>query len=182
MNLANKITFSRLIAIPFFVFFLFSAERVGKLIALIIFVVASLSDFLDGYLARKRMEVTTTGKIMDPVADKILVYSAFICFVYMQVIPFWMVILIVARDFLIMGLRVELAVRKVVMGASSLAKVKTALEDLVILLVLIFFILRVNGVFLPVDELIIFFFMSAVVVTVIISGIQYGYKARRYLG
>ena len=85
MNTANKITFFRIALIPFFIIFLFIFGKVGIILSLLIFAVASFSDWLDGYIARKKNEVTVTGKIIDPVADKVLVYSAFICFIYLHI-------------------------------------------------------------------------------------------------
>lgn len=143
MTLASKLTMGRIVCIPFFIFFLFFAGLWGKLFALLIFMGASFSDFLDGWFARKRNEVTSIGKIADPVADKILVYSAFISFIQLRLIPFWMVIIIMGRDFWIMGLRVELAEKKIILSASRLAKLKTFFEDVAVFFIL--FALALEG-------------------------------------
>ena len=95
MNLPNQLTILRVILIPFFVFFLLSPsfEGYGNYIAVAIFIVASLTDFLDGYLARKHNLVTNFGKFMDPLADKLLVISALICMIDVGLVPAWMVII-----------------------------------------------------------------------------------------
>lgn len=105
MNLPNKITMLRVFLIPFFVvFMLVSAIPYSKYIALVIFVVASLTDTLDGYIARKYKLVSNFGKFMDPLADKLLVSSAMICLVSLNRIPAWVVIVIISREFIISGI------------------------------------------------------------------------------
>lgn len=106
MNLPNKLTIFRVILIPFFVvLLLFDITAYDKWIALAIFIVASLTDFLDGHIARKYNLVTNFGKFMDPLADKLLVCSAMICMVELSRIPAWVVIIIIAREFIISGFR-----------------------------------------------------------------------------
>ena len=106
MNLPNKLTMFRVVLIPFFiVFLLVPTIPAGKWIALAIFIVASLTDLLDGKIARKYNLVTNFGKFMDPLADKLLVCSALICLIELQRIPSWMVVLIIAREFTISGFR-----------------------------------------------------------------------------
>ena len=107
MNLPNKLTLLRIILIPFFVFFLLAPVDIpGKqYIALGIFAFASLTDLIDGKIARKYNLVTNFGKFMDPIADKLLVSSAMIAFVQMGLLPAWMVIIIIAREFIISGFR-----------------------------------------------------------------------------
>ena len=104
MNLPNKLTVLRVILVPFFVFFLLGADWIGSFspyIALIIFIVASLTDMLDGKIARKYNLITNFGKFMDPLADKLLVCSALICFVDMHRMPTWVVLIVIAREFII---------------------------------------------------------------------------------
>ena len=105
MNLPNKLTILRVIMIPFFVFFLLSGVggSASKWIALVIFAAASITDTLDGYIARRDNLITDFGKFMDPLADKLLVCSALICFVELDKLPAWMVIIIIAREFIISG-------------------------------------------------------------------------------
>lgn len=106
MNLPNKLTIFRVILIPFFILFLLvPITSVDKWIALAIFIVASLTDLLDGKIARKYNLVTNFGKFMDPLADKLLVCSALICLIELNKIPSWMAIIIIAREFIISGFR-----------------------------------------------------------------------------
>ena len=119
MNLPNKLTMFRVILIPFFVLFmLVDITNVDKWIALAIFIIASLTDLLDGRIARKYNLVTNFGKFMDPLADKLLVCSALICLVEMAKIPSWMVIIIIAREFNKRGYRLIPAETSVVISAN----------------------------------------------------------------
>ena len=123
MNLPNKLTVLRVILVPFFVFFLLGADWIGSFspyIALIIFIVASLTDMLDGKIARKYNLITNFGKFMDPLADKLLVCSALICFVDMHRMPTWVVIIIIAREFIISGFRLVAAEGGTVIAACLL--------------------------------------------------------------
>lgn len=128
MNLPNKLTILRMIMIPFFVVFLMlpiGGEFVHRYIALAIFVAASLTDTLDGYIARRDHLVTDFGKFMDPLADKLLVCSALICLVETGELPFWIVIIIIAREFIISGFRQIAADNGIVIAASKWGKLKT---------------------------------------------------------
>ena len=119
MNLPNKLTMFRVILIPFFVVFLLvDITPVDKWIALAIFIIASLTDMLDGKIARKYNLVTNFGKFMDPLADKLLVCSALVCLVAVDRIPAWMVIVIIAREFIISGFRLVASDNGVVIAAS----------------------------------------------------------------
>ena len=129
MNLPNKLTVLRVILVPFFVFFLLGADCIGSFspyIALIIFIVASLTDMLDGKIARKYNLITNFGKFMDPLADKLLVCSALICFVDMHRMPTWVVLIIIAREFIISGFRLVAAEGGTVIAAGIWGKYKTA--------------------------------------------------------
>lgn len=128
MNLPNKITLFRIMLIPFFIFFMLVDLSNNEWIALIIFTVACCSDALDGYLARKNNQITDFGKFMDPLADKLLVSSALICFVERGQVPSWIVITIIAREFIISGVRLIAAKRGVVIAASNWAKGKTTFQ------------------------------------------------------
>ncbi len=137
MNLPNKLTILRTILIPFFlVAMLWDAVAYGNWIALVIFAVASLTDMLDGKIARKYNLVTNFGKFMDPLADKLLVSSAMIAFVELGRIPCWIVIVIIAREFIISGFRLVAADNGIVIAAGMWGKVKTA-EQMVMLCVLL---------------------------------------------
>lgn len=133
MNLPNKLTVGRVIAVPFFIFaYIFDCN----LIAFIIFVLASLTDMLDGKIARKRNLVTNFGKIMDPLADKILVYSAF-CLMVPEYVPSWMLIIILAREFLVAGVRTVAASEGIVIAAALSGKIKTVLQMFAVPLLLL---------------------------------------------
>ncbi len=137
MNLPNKLTVFRVILIPFFVvLLLFDITAYDDWIALAIFIIASLTDFLDGHIARKYNLVTNFGKFMDPLADKLLVCSALICLVELSRIPAWIVILIIAREFIISGFRLIASDNGVVIAASYWGKFKTTFQIVMICLMI----------------------------------------------
>lgn len=129
MNLPNKLTMFRVILIPFFIVFLLAPiTPYDKWIALAIFLIASFTDLLDGKIARKYNLVTNFGKFMDPLADKLLVCSALICLIELNKIASWMVILIIAREFIISGFRLVASDNGVVIAASYWGKFKTTFQ------------------------------------------------------
>lgn len=133
MNLPNKLTILRIVIVPLFVIALtIEAIPFGKVIALGLFIVASLTDFLDGYIARKHNLITDFGKFADPVADKLLVCSALICLLGLQKINVYVVLIIISRDFVISGFRLIAASKGVVIAADWFGKVKTALQMVMI--------------------------------------------------
>ena len=137
MNLPNKLTLMRVIMIPFFiVFLLVPITPYDNWIALAIFILASLTDFLDGYIACKYHLVTNFGKFMDPLADKLLVCSALICLIELERIPAWMVILIIAREFIISGFRLIASDNGVVIAASYWGKFKTTFQIVAVCLLI----------------------------------------------
>ena len=137
MNLPNKLTMFRVILIPFFVVFLLvDITPVDKWIALAIFIIASLTDMLDGKIARKYNLVTNFGKFMDPLADKLLVCSALVCLVAVDRIQAWMVIVIIAREFIISGFRLVASDNGVVIAASYWGKFKTTFQIIMICLMI----------------------------------------------
>ena len=127
MNLPNKLTILRVIMIPFFVFFLLSGVggSASKWIALVIFAAASITDTLDGYIARRDNLITDFGKFMDPLADKLLVCSAMICMIPLGKLQAWFVIVIIAREFIISGFRLVAADNDIVIAASYWGKFNT---------------------------------------------------------
>lgn len=139
MNLPNKLTLFRVILIPFFVFFLLAPyfPGCGNYIAVAIFIVASLTDFLDGKIARKYNLVTNFGKFMDPLADKLLVCSALICLIALDRIPAWVVIIIIAREFIISGFRLVASDNGVVIAASYWGKFKTASQMIMVIVLVL---------------------------------------------
>lgn len=137
MNLPNKLTMFRVILIPFFVVFLLvDITPVDKWIALAVFIIASLTDMLDGKIARKYNLVTNFGKFMDPLADKLLVCSALVCLVAVDRIPAWMVIVIIAREFIISGFRLVASDNGVVIAASYWGKFKMTFQIIMICLMI----------------------------------------------
>ena len=137
MNLPNKLTMFRVILIPFFIVFLLaSLTPYDKWIALAIFIIASLTDLLDGKIARKYNLVTNFGKFMDPLADKLLVCSALICLIELDKIPSWMVIVIIAREFIISGFRLVASDNGVVIAASYWGKFKTTFQMVAVCLLI----------------------------------------------
>ena len=141
MNLPNKLTMFRVILIPFFVFFLLCPyfEGYGNYIATAIFIIASLTDMLDGKIARKYNLVTNFGKFMDPLADKLLVCSAMICLIELGRLPAWIVIIIIAREFIISGFRLIASDNGVVIAASYWGKFKTVFQMLMVIVLMLNF-------------------------------------------
>lgn len=137
MNLPNKLTVFRVILIPFFVLFLLlDITAYDRWFALAIFIIASLTDFLDGHIARKYNLVTNFGKFMDPLADKLLVCAALICLVEMDRIPAWIVIIIMSREFIISGFRLVAADNRVVIAANYWGKFKTTFQMVMVCLMI----------------------------------------------
>ena len=140
MNLPNKLTTLRVIMIPFFVFFLFwqnGENYTFRMIALALFIIASLTDLLDGKIARKYNLVTNFGKFMDPLADKLLVCSALICLIELNALPAWMVIIIISREFIISGFRLIASDNGVVIAASYWGKFKTTFQMVSVVLLIL---------------------------------------------
>lgn len=175
MNLPNKLTILRMIMIvPFVVFMLVPiGGAAGKWIALALFVIASLTDLLDGKIARKYNLVTTFGKFMDPLADKLLVCSALICLVELGRIPAWIVIIIISREFIISGFRLVAAEQGVVIAASYWGKFKTVAQMVMVILLVFDF----GGAFDAAEQI---FIWLATILTVI-SLVDYMYKNRGVL-
>lgn len=138
MNLPNKLTTFRVILIPFFVFFMLAPDMTGinNYIAVAIFIVASLTDLLDGKIARKYNLVTNFGKFMDPLADKLLVCSAMICLIQTGQLAAWIVVIIIAREFIISGFRLVASDNGIVIAASYWGKFKTV-SQMALIIVLI---------------------------------------------
>ena len=138
MNLPNKLTTFRVILIPFFVFFMLAPNMTGinHYIAVAIFIVASLTDLLDGKIARKYNLVTNFGKFMDPLADKLLVCSAMICLIQTGQLAAWIVVIIIAREFIISGFRLVAADNGIVIAASYWGKFKTTFQMIGVVLLI----------------------------------------------
>ena len=192
MNLANKLTLIRIILVPIFlVFIAYQDLPYGSVIATLIFIIASVTDQLDGYIARSRNQVTNFGKFMDPLADKLLVTAALISLVELQLVPAWAAIVIIAREFAVSGLRTIAASEGLVIAASWWGKIKTVIQIIAIVLLL----LQVNIINSPgIKELVAgssflrnFFiyvpdiFLSLAVAITIISGVDYFRKNKNVI-
>jgi len=145
MTLPNILTFFRILITPLFIFFLFEDFEGAHIWALFVFIIASVTDAYDGYYARKNDMVTDTGRFLDPLADKILVSSAFISFSIMGLIDFWMVGLILFRDLFVTSLRIIMARNGFTMITSTIAKSKTGVQLGIITFTLIFLSLKNLG-------------------------------------
>ena len=139
MNLPNKLTVLRMILIPFFVISLMAyggTNQTLRYVAVVIFIIASLTDLLDGKIARKYNLVTNFGKFMDPLADKLLVCSALICLIQLGQLPAWVVIVIISREFIISGFRLVAADNGIVIAASYWGKFKTVFQMTAVVLLI----------------------------------------------
>lgn len=165
MNLPNKLTVMRMILIPFFVFFMLAPyfEGYGNYIATAIFIIASLTDMLDGKIARKYNLVTDFGKFMDPLADKLLVCSALICLIQLGQLPAWMVIIIVSREFIISGFRLVASDNGVVIAANYWGKFKTVSQMAMIIVLIADF----GGVFDMVGTVLIWIATALTVISLV---------------
>jgi CDP-diacylglycerol--glycerol-3-phosphate 3-phosphatidyltransferase len=175
MNLPNKLTILRVCMIPFFVFFALYdlGTSMGKYIALAIFIIASMTDWLDGYIARRDNLVTNFGKFMDPLADKLLVCAALICLIQMNRLHSVVVIIIISREFIISGFRLIAADNGVVIAASYWGKFKTVSQMIMIILLLGNF-----GAFFGILE---YIFIILSLILTIVSLIDYLVKNKKVL-
>lgn len=187
MNLPNKLTVLRIILVGVFMFFLFSKGVVMKSLALVTFLTASFTDFLDGYIAKKMNMVTDFGKLMDPIADKILVLSAFLAFVEMELVPAWMVVIIIFREVSVTSLRIIALTKGKVVAADDGGKNKMVSQVFSIVAILLFIIFRetemkVFNFWNDSTEIAfkdaIFILMLITTVLTLISGISYLIKNR----
>ena len=165
MNLPNKLTVLRVLMVPFFVLFMLTdlGGVANKWIALAIFVVASLTDLLDGKIARKYNLVTNFGKFMDPLADKLLVCSAMICMIDLKRLSAWFVIIIIAREFIISGFRLIAAENGIVIAANYWGKFKTASQMIMIILLILHF----DGIFVILEQIFIWLSLALTIISLI---------------
>jgi len=189
MNIANRLTLARILLTFVFMFFLFCHGLLAKIISLVFFIIAALSDFFDGLIAKKKNLVTDFGKLMDPIADKILVLAAFAAFVQMQLIEAWMFVIIFSREILITSLRVFALNKGRVLSASRAGKHKTLSQMLVIFLILGFIILKeLMLTFFEWDPLWEYFFRQGIyimmlltVILTLYSGLSYFWENRQII-
>lgn len=173
MNLPNKLTMGRILAIPVFIVVFLLGYRYA---AAVIFILAAVTDMLDGHIARKYNLVTNFGKLMDPLADKLLVMSALICLAQVGDVAGWMVIVILGREFIITGMRQVAAAQGIVIAAGTTGKIKTITQMIAIPLLILdnwpFSMLNVN---IPMD---VIFLWIALIMT-IVSGAEYIVKNKK---
>ncbi|MBM3262271.1 MAG: CDP-diacylglycerol--glycerol-3-phosphate 3-phosphatidyltransferase [candidate division Zixibacteria bacterium] len=189
MNLPNKLTIARIILSPFFMIFFLIDNLYTRYLATIIFSAASLTDLYDGYLARKTGVITSFGKFMDPLADKILTSIALISFASLGYVQTWMVVTIIARDFIVTGLRSVAAYRGLLILPTQVAKWKTASQMVVIVLILLYINIRTTyltyGQWAPSIDRPAFLILNAMVfvsmVLTVSSGMDYLIKNRSIL-
>ena len=165
MNTPNKLTVARMIMVPFFVLFILTGwgGEANRYICLVIFAAASITDWFDGKLARKYNLVTNFGKFMDPLADKLLVCSALICMIELDRLPACMVIVVIAREFIISGFRLIAAENGVVIAANYWGKFKTASQMVMIILL----ILNFGGIFEILTNIFIWLSLALTVISLI---------------
>lgn len=173
MNIANQLTLLRIAMIPLFIFVLLSGYSFW---AFVVFALASFTDFLDGYLARKYKLITNFGKFMDPLADKLLVTSALVCFVELGLLNSWVVIIILSREFIVSIFRAIAAAEGIVIAASWWGKAKT-ISQMLMVIVLLLNNYPFELINLPVDQILI---VLATVLT-IVSGYDYIVKNKQVL-
>ena len=168
MNLPNKLTVVRVLMIPFFVWFMLPSRggemAASKWIALAIFCIASLTDLLDGKIARKYNLVTNFGKFMDPLADKLLVGAAMICLVEMGRLPAWIVIVIISREFIISGFRLIASDNGIVIAASYWGKFKTVFQMAMIIVLIAAF---EGSVFAVIEQILIWVSLILTIVSLV---------------
>lgn len=176
LNLANKLTLSRILLVPVFMIVYLVKMPYNNYTAAGIFIVAAITDSIDGYIARSRNQVTNFGKFMDPIADKLLVVAALLCLVEQGSVSSWIAMIIISREFIVSGIRLVAAAEGIVIAASKLAKLKTITQVVAIVVILInnFPFKFIN---IPVDRILLWI---AVIFTVV-SGVEYIIKNRDVL-
>jgi len=171
MNIPNSLTILRIILIPVFTVFLLLRIPYGDYLAALIFIIAALTDSLDGYLARKWKQITKLGIILDPIADKLLITAALVVFVELGKIPGWIAIVILGREFAVSGFRAVKAEEGVVIPASRMGKVKTISQIIAVLLIILEKTYQ-PYINLPIGQ----WAMYVAVIITIISGMEYFHK------
>jgi CDP-diacylglycerol--glycerol-3-phosphate 3-phosphatidyltransferase len=176
INLPTKITLLRMLLVPFLLAFLIAPSRVNALMAALIFASAALTDWLDGHLARSTKQVTTLGKLLDPIADKILLAAGLIPLVGLGRVPAWMAAVMLIREFAVSGLREIAAAEQVIIHASPMAKAKTVLQIVAILLLILNY--QVWPLSFPTVGLGL---LTLSLVLSLVSGVEYYLKCRQGL-
>jgi len=186
LNLPNVLTILRILLTVIFITLFYQNGLASRLLALIVFTLASLTDYFDGYLARKHNLITPFGKLMDPIADKFLILSAFFIFMQLQLIAAWMFIVIFAREVIVTGLRLTAVKRGAVLAAEEAGKLKTVLQIVAVYLIIIFtvlsqltndtqsFQLMMRQVFMGIN-----YFVFVVVIVTLWSGVLFIWNNRK---
>ncbi|MCL2627451.1 MAG: CDP-diacylglycerol--glycerol-3-phosphate 3-phosphatidyltransferase [Oscillospiraceae bacterium] len=172
MNTANKITMTRVLLIPVFVALLYIKFEVNDLInnvsiALLVFIIAALTDVADGIVARARNQVTDFGTFMDPLADKIMTFAAMLWFIEVELMPAWLVLIIIVREFMVTGMRLVAAAKSTVIAASIAGKVKTVVT---VCCIIAMFLIHM---FFPTQEWMLICCWTLIGITTVVSGIEY---------
>jgi len=189
VNIANRLTVLRIILTFVFMFFLFGHSLWAKIISLIVFIFAALSDFFDGRIAQKKNMVTDFGKLMDPIADKILVLAAFAAFVQLQLIEAWMFVLIISREIIITSVRLFALNKGKVLSAARAGKQKTVSQMVVIFVILGFVVFKEtmltfftwNPEWEKISSQGIYIFMLIAVGVTLYSGLSYLWESRKII-
>ena len=162
MNTANKLTLFRIVLIPVLMALLYINFPISNYVAMVVFIVAGLTDIADGYIARRRGQVTDFGKFLDPLADKILVIAAMLWFVECDVMPAWVALIVIVREFMVTGLRLVAVDTGRVIAAGLLGKIKTGVT-----------MVCLTAMFLPLTTWMLYTCLAAITVTTLISGVEY---------
>jgi len=187
MTIPNQLTVTRIILTPIFAFLFLSNDKTLNQISLVVFLIAALTDWYDGWLARKYNYISELGKFLDPLADKILTSTAFFAFVYIGLLNFWMVLIIVIRDLVVTLLRVYGQYKKRTFSTSFLAKLKTSLQMIFLYYLLIVYIGIEKELFRFIDKSwntillnsdFIYYTMIAITSITVYTGIEYLYTNR----
>lgn len=180
LNLPNKLTLLRILLVPVFILLLMgfqnSESTILKILPLIVFAFASFTDLLDGYIARRDNLITDFGKFMDPLADKILVNSALICFIELKMLAAWIVIVIIAREFIISGFRMLAAKKGITIAANIWGKLKTVSQMALVIIMLLSYANIMNFTEILITPLIVI-----VVVLTIVSAVTYIYANKKVI-
>ena len=150
MNIANFLTFLRIIMVPFFMFFLNQNEQnqLNYIIALSIFILASITDFFDGFIARKKNIITNIGKFLDPLADKILTTAAYLCFLKLDLVNIYIVFIILTREFLVFLIRLLASKENIVIAANIFGKIKTVSQIVACILTIFYLIFKHKNLYI----------------------------------
>lgn len=182
LNLANQITLSRIALALLCIAFLLSNTYGGLIVSFCIFAFASLTDFLDGFLARKKNMISDLGRIIDPIADKVLIVGVFLALVTMKVVSLWMVMVIVLREFLITGLRAYALSKGKVLSAQKFGKHKTFSQMAGIVIIFVLLIMEKKGIIPWVfSRKIVFFTVWWIVLITVSSGMVYFWSNRKMI-